>query len=391
MRKLLLGFALAIMSAATAYADAPANPILEHFRSYRAALERGDLVTAEAEGEAALAASEAADGGGGRTAVLAQNLAEVRLRLNDASALQPAQRAFELASAGATGVTPLYAGLVLGRAELAAENGAGADRLNAILHGPSLAELPEEEIYSSAEMLGRWTFRHADYASSEFAWSVAAAHPDGSILGRVGGYGNAHTWQGAAILFEEVGPRGTRRVSQERGGEAYLLLSDAVETLRPISSLRDSDGAVTVGTRAYADALALRQIARAKLMADERRVPETPVAEGDIDGFAELAVAASGPVALTRRCQFEGRYQPLPEYPPHLLSRGAVGAVVLLMRLDATGQTESTEVLTRVGDEEFADAVTRVANRWSVRVRADSAPGCRLPRTIITPATFVLR
>lgn len=75
----LIGWMLAIVLAVAGPVAAQApNPVLTHFRAYRAALESNDLPTAEREAAAALAASEARDGDGGRTAVLALNLASIR-------------------------------------------------------------------------------------------------------------------------------------------------------------------------------------------------------------------------------------------------------------------------------------------------------------------------
>ena len=50
---------------APAAAQAP-NPVLQHYRAYQAALDANDLVAAESEAAAALAASEARDGDGGK-------------------------------------------------------------------------------------------------------------------------------------------------------------------------------------------------------------------------------------------------------------------------------------------------------------------------------------
>ena len=75
----------------------PSTPIVAHFREYRAALERNDLPAAETAAAAALAASEAAHGS--RTAVLALNLANVRLELGgEYDALTPARTAHALAT-----------------------------------------------------------------------------------------------------------------------------------------------------------------------------------------------------------------------------------------------------------------------------------------------------
>ena len=62
------------------------NPVIQHYRAYQAALDANDFVAAEREAAAALAASEQRDGDGGRTAVLALNLALVRFNHSDPTA-----------------------------------------------------------------------------------------------------------------------------------------------------------------------------------------------------------------------------------------------------------------------------------------------------------------
>jgi hypothetical protein len=75
-----LGFILTLALVALPAAAQTPNPVVGHYRAYNAALERGDLATAETEARAALAASEMRDGDGGSTAVLALNLAHVLLQ-----------------------------------------------------------------------------------------------------------------------------------------------------------------------------------------------------------------------------------------------------------------------------------------------------------------------
>jgi hypothetical protein len=121
--------ALLILGLATAAGAQTPNPIIEHYRAYRAALERNDLAAAEAAAISALEASEARDGDGGRTGVLVYNLATVRFARNDLSgALAPARRALELAQLrgeAASSVSPILARLLVGRAELAADEPGG--------------------------------------------------------------------------------------------------------------------------------------------------------------------------------------------------------------------------------------------------------------------------
>ena len=145
---------LAAGLAATASAqtgDAP-NPVIAHYRAYRAALERNDMAAAEVAAEAALAASEARDGDGGRTAVLAMNLAQARLdRGRTREALAPAQRAHGLAlSRGAqSGVDPLLASLILGRAELAGDDGNEARLVAALEQAKGRSDV-HTEAYAAA-------------------------------------------------------------------------------------------------------------------------------------------------------------------------------------------------------------------------------------------------
>jgi hypothetical protein len=152
-----LGAAFAVLlTVATAVAQT--NPVIEHYRAYTAALDRGDLATATTEAQAALTASEARDGDGGRTAVLALNLATVHLWAGRPEQARPAaQRALDLARAGAQGVDPFMAEIILARSVLAIDASAdAAAQLNALLTNPAIAALPAADIYSAAQQLGIW-------------------------------------------------------------------------------------------------------------------------------------------------------------------------------------------------------------------------------------------
>jgi hypothetical protein len=123
---------VAVAAVAQAWAQQPApaaDPVVSNFREYRAALERNDLAAAETAAATALTASEQAQGA--RTAALALNLANVRLALGDnRDALTPARTAHRLAASSAdAGVDPRLAALTLGRAELAANEPDGGERL----------------------------------------------------------------------------------------------------------------------------------------------------------------------------------------------------------------------------------------------------------------------
>lgn len=72
--------ALAALFATAAIAQEPPS-VVAYYQQYSAALEHGDLAAAERAAASALAASEQRDGNGGRTPILALNLAGTRVQL----------------------------------------------------------------------------------------------------------------------------------------------------------------------------------------------------------------------------------------------------------------------------------------------------------------------
>lgn len=376
----------ATMSAPAASQTSP-NPVMEHYRAYRAALDQNDLAVAEREADAAERASEARDGDGGRTAVLLLNLAHVRLRLGRAAeALPPAQRAFALAQQGATGVDARLAELTLARAELLTLGAPGADRLEALLATP--AALPEIEIYGAAAELGAWAIREEKFERAQFAWSVAAAYPQGALYGEAFGLGVARIAQAAAIIRDEIGSRGGSRMNRDNAHAAYAHLLEADRVLAPLAGIDAPTLHLTYAQRALAESRAWRVALSAKLRADNQSIPETPQeAQGDADGLVEL-----GPVDLSRpRCLMRIEAEPLPTYPRDALDRGGVAGVVLFFRTNEVGDVVSHEVAARVGDPAFAEALERVAPRWRVvKIEEGSAPNCRMAASILQTVRFAL-
>lgn len=385
MRHLLFCLVCVASAASPALAQPAPNPILEHYRAYRSAFASGDFVAAEREAEAALAASEAQDGDGGRTAVLALNLAAVRLHAGDAeNATAPAQRAMTLANAGAAGVDPTFAAIILGRAELAAGSEEGAARLRAIFAAPMTANVPAEELYPAASELGAWALRESDYATAELSWSFAGEYAEGAVGGEPFGLGTARAWQAASIFLDEIGSRGGRRMSQDRAHEAYRLAGEAVETLRPLSLTYSSDQGVTLAVRSFGGALAVRNIIRSKLLSDRQPVPGDVEAQGDVAGYVEMA----GPVnLLTPPCSLRFRASNL-RFPTEALSQGHIGAVAYLARIGEDGAITG-EVIAAVGDDLFEQAVERAD--WRAERSEDALPNCRMPTSVVFPVSFAVR
>jgi TonB family protein len=386
LRALLLPL---VLVASPAAAQTTPDPVLQHYRDYRAAVERQDWAAAETSAAQALTASEARDGDGGRTAVLALNLAITRLIANDAAgALGPAQRALTLAEAGAPGVNPTVAALTLGRAELVTRGQTGAERLAALLADDSaLANVPAEEIYPAAAMLGAWAMQQSQHERARESWSVAARHAAGSIYGEEYGLANARLWEAAAIITHEV-RGGQRRMNTDNATEAYGMLAEAYALLRPMALIEPAGVELTVAQNTYANVLAWLGAVRAKLAADGQRTPNWPgEAQGDADGMSEIGA----PTDLTLpRCLVDLDPDPLPRFPEEELRRSQLGVVVVRLQFDDAGNVVQHRVVARAGSEGFQRAVERVADRWSVTRDADSPAHCRMPRTLLSPVSFVL-
>jgi hypothetical protein len=388
--RILLGllFCAALM-APPAMAQTPADPLLQHYRAYRAALDQRDLVTAEAEAQQALAVSAARDGDGGRTGVLSLNLATVRLMRNDAAgAIEPAERALSLAQAGAAGVEPEFAELILGRAELVTSGQPGADRLARLLASDRLRNVaPAEEIFPAATQLGRWAIVNRQPTMAREAWAAAGANASGSVYGETYGAAASRTWEAASMIMEDLGYEGRRRrMDVDVAYQAYGMLTEAFWALRPLALEEAPSMELTVAQRAYAETMAWQAIVRAKLSSDGQRLPrEYAEAQGDADGMSELGAAGAAP-----RCWTRLMARPLPEFPGDALNRGQLGAVVVRLRLDPTGHVTEHEVVAYAGRGGFTEAVERVASRWRVVRRDDSPANCRMPGSLLAPVTFML-
>ncbi|MEQ1616957.1 MAG: hypothetical protein ABL883_01275 [Terricaulis sp.] len=383
MRALFVAFLFAFYPSS---AMAQGNSVVEHFRAYSAALDRGDLATAEAEAETALALSETRDGDGGHTAVLALNLATTRLMKNEfADAREPAQRALVLARRGAVGVNPFFADVVLNRAQLRTGDADAATRLAGLLANEASAQLGPQEIFVAASELGNWALANNNFALATSAWERAVANSAGSPMGQAFGLGRAKTALALAIIREELGPRGRRGIAEDEANEAHRLLGEAVQILWPLAETERPDLELTVAQQAYAEARVLLMGLRAKMHADRRPLLDLPEeAQGDADGLQEIGV-----VDPTRpRCLMRVVVEPRPIYPLQQARSGEVAGVMVYLRTDETGAVASHQIAARAGGEEFAEAAAIVADRWRTERLEGSAPNCRMEAGLLYGLMF---
>jgi hypothetical protein len=381
--------AAAITSASSAQqSTAPVDPVVAHFREYRAALERNDLETAETAAAAALAASEAASGR--RTAVLALNLANVRLELGGPrDALPPARTAYRLATSSAdSGVDPVAAALTLGRAELAVGQPAGPQRLLEALAAADGQSALETDTYNAAVALGTWAINselYAGYDAARRAWAIAArlAHvTDDPVFARA----RALTNEGVAIAaagMDSAAPEADgrpRTLSPDDAKAANDAFSNALQLLRD-RALSDPPSAAgpSPEQQVYAQALSWQSAALAKTQRSGSRRRSSPSAD---NGVAALGGSSLCAVQLIR----DDAEIP---YPDDALERFGVGAVVVQLGLDADGATTSATIAAPSPPGVLSVAVAAVMQDWRTQRDPSAAPTCRMPGSLFVPVPFV--
>jgi hypothetical protein len=377
--------AAALAVAAAASAQQPPDPIVASFREYRAALERGDLPAAEAAAAAALAASEAAQGR--RTAVLALNLANVRLELGgDHDALTPARTALELATAGAdSGVDARLASLTLGRAELAADERDGGQRLVAAIAAAESDTELAGDVYSAAAALGAWTIERQQYDVAENAWTTAVKVSAGTAdptFARA----RALMGQGATIFLRNAAPRerqtGSRitKISTLDAQGASDAFTAAQELLMPAAYADIPPGArLTAGQLAFAEAMAWQGALLARLESLDETLP--------VMGLLRMP-AYDG----ANRCRMRGfNSGPQIQYPTEALFRYGVGAVVAHFALNPDGTVRSRTIAASIPPGPLAEAFEKTLPNWQVEKSSTARPNCRIPSSYYVAMRFVLR
>lgn len=372
---------LCVASGVTAQPSATVEPVVRHFRDYRAALERGDLTAAEAAASAALAASESARGA--RTAVLALNLANLRLELGSPyDALPPARTAHTLATASTdAGIDPVAAALTLGRAELAAGDAAGTPRLLAALSAAEANTALAPDVYNAAVALGTSALDSRDYASARVAWATAARlarATDEPELSRA----RALTGEGAAIFLAHSDRSAAQpaALSMQDAQAANDAFATAQRLMLPVAFVAVPGDTLSSGQLAYAQAMAWQTALLAKVESDDGE-PLQPTAFG-----REMPAFDADALCKVRTIRDGGALA----YPPEALDRYGVGAVVLHVGLEADGSATSRTIAAAIPPGVLADAVEKASADWLVEKDPRSSPGCRMPSSAYVNVRFTL-
>lgn len=391
-RACVLACLLTLAQAPLARGEEPApNPVTVHFRASQEAIRRGDLVTAETEAAAALTESVNRYGDGGRTAVLAVNLAQLRLALRQYErAVEPARLALRLSEANqvAAGIDPRFARLLLAQAELPDGGVPGAERLEqAIAAAKHEPQMQADALAASIE-LGKRALAEDRHRQARVAWATAVdlLEPQSSPnslplaqarlgLAAAGILELARTESPGTALNRRLGPTSAYREPAE------LLVQVIDGVAEQALGARDPEAAPRAQSL-FAQAVAWRGVVNAKLRSEHRelrRPPEPKEWASEIGAARHALPPCDAGVIAT----------PEPRYPPAKFVSGGVGSVVMRMKFSESGHVEESRVEAAVGGASFSESVSDVASQWRLVKRDPAETDCRLARERFLSVTYV--
>jgi hypothetical protein len=315
----------------------------------------------------------------------------VRLGLGgDYDALEPARRAYELATATSAdaGVDPRVATLTLGRAELAAnEERDGSRRLIAAIPAAEGDAAIAGDVYDAAVALAQWALEAKEYNDAERAWATAERLAD-TTVDPTFARARAITGRGVAIFLRNANPReqqtGTRllRISTPEAQAASDAFASAQSLLMPAAYAETPPGTrLTAGQLAYAQAMAWQGALLARQETLDEAAPVTlptmrsiPVYDGR--GLCGMRAFNAGPEL---------------KYPTEALFRYGVGAVVMHFALEPDGAVRSRSVAASIPPGPLGEAVAASLDNWRIEKASGSPPNCRAPPSLYYVVRFVIR
>ncbi len=325
------------------------DPVISAYREYTAAMDHHDPAASEAAAAGALTASEARDGGGKMTAVLALNLASIMMDRNEkAQAIAPARRAYELAHAGARGIDELMARLLLGEAELSANpKGDESFLISALAAADQRTDL-DDYAYPAALVLKEAALTTQNWKAMQIAGLAAQHH--------LGGQGDAKT----LALVQAMKTQAIGLIGQHEDEKADPVLMKALRLILPLAPESADADTISDGEILYSEVAVLRAGEEARRQSEglfappERQYRLPPL-------FQRPQLPRVLPL-----CQVKVSAWPMPTYPPSMLTRGGVGAVGLRLVVTHQGVVSSAKVLAVFPEGEFRQSVQSPAVRWRV-------------------------
>lgn len=374
---------LTALVATTAIAQEPPS-VVAYYQQYSAALENGDLAAAERAAASALAVSEQRDGMGGRTPILALNLARTRVQLGqwqDASA--PARLAYDLSRTNsASGVDQGMAGLLWARVRLANEGFQASGFVSEMLdRSEDRADLLGDR-YDAAEQLGVWAMQTRNFLIARSAWAHAADTAQGAPYDAAFARGRALAHEGMAITMQSIARDDFRLTTLPR--QALQRLSAAHALIRPFV-FADSP---SEPSRAAPDSRAA-QVLYAQILAWDAAIwsqldSETPpryfgerleATPRNIDGIAVCAIRRE-----SGSNRIDGSFQ--------TLGGDQLSAAVAGLHFDSMGVYQGADLMATVGNEGFVRAAAVTASTWTYV--AELSGDCRPAALYFVPIAFLL-
>ncbi len=378
-RAALIGALLIGASQPAAFAQG--DPVADRYRAYQAALARGDLDTAEAAAALALEQSEERDGDGGRTGVLAANLAQVRIDLGQLEeARAPARRARALAGYGEGQVPPAYADLLVAMANL--NDAASMRDMRAALTAAEATGQLSAHTYNAALRFGDWALRTERASEAEFAYDTAVRLAAGDSDAIATARAEALVGQGIARAMRNREMSGRNRtgtrlaIRPDRDADESLIA--AIRLVRPIAE-REANARVTRAQVVFGAALSWAHARRMTLNALGWLDPYTP------DDLRSVVVDLD-PGDGVPACGAGVTTDPPPDFPSEEIARHGASAIALRFVVDAAGNVTGRHVIGTSGSTELARATQTIMPQWQVQ----TASGCSAARIIFKPVVIVI-
>lgn len=353
MKRHGLALAIVLLAMDASAQTASPDPIAAAYKDYIAAQKSNDAVAAEAAAERAWRASEAKDGDGARTGILAYNLALARLQMDkDAAAIEPARRAVALADKGAAGINPLETRLTLGEALVSTNyNEAKAVMLPTLKAVQAKGKDLDAAAYFAANTLGNAAIEKREWAVAQSAWEGAFDHAEGSGREVEPTRAEALTNMGIALM------------GQHKQLEAFELFNQAIARVGPLAPEREDDQ-IMLAEVLYARSLAWSVTARAVIQSERKLGPPLPPS-------GERPMLPNKP----RMCSFRLR---ISTADPKSVDNFNLGAAVVRLSIDSSGKVRSSRVLASAPTSDFGEVITKTKSKWSVEKRPESVAGCRM-------------
>jgi TonB family protein len=356
-------FCALVLAALPALARAD-DPILAHYRTYQQALEARDGPRVLSAAEAAFAASKARDGDGGQTAILAYNLAEVRLRFGQAmSAVEPAREALRMSTARAdTGLNPIGARLILGRALTLANDASGPAALKAALDEAVANKNVEAHfVFPAAVLRGKTAYDMKRWRDASEAWALAVATANGAERDPDIARASALSWEAGSLVMAD------------RVAEGYERIVRSVALFRPFM-IETSGPEATDLEKAYGAVLAWSAAVRARLITDG----ESAQARAIMD--RETRAERPGLAGKAPLCPIVLQQTPRIRYPTRAQNDVNIGGVAVRFGVAPDGQLRNVRVLASVAgaDAQFEKAILEAMPRWRAEKSPNAPNGCRI-------------